>query len=217
MARAKQAAAGRAEAGRLTIKWHQHRVPLQTEAAQQAESPCSFTPWGLLPGPLAGWHQRRMPACAFHAGVQCAPGVKRPAPDDLEGHSGRGGTPTAAPFLRLGVVAAPGWRTWLCRFCVTSATGPSVLRAVKQMHLACGSSRQQRMALKHLLVNDKHCFLYCYVSKVACSNWKHILKVLDGKPNLWVMLHKCRLDSIIFSLGCLGLAKPTLSNIFPFT
>ncbi|CAI5776207.1 carbohydrate sulfotransferase 14 [Podarcis lilfordi] len=48
------------------------------------------------------------------------------------------------------------------------------------MHLACGSSRQQRMALKHLLVNDKHCFLYCYVSKVACSNWKHILKVLGG-------------------------------------
>ncbi|XP_010145004.1 PREDICTED: carbohydrate sulfotransferase 14, partial [Eurypyga helias] len=31
-----------------------------------------------------------------------------------------------------------------------------------------------------LLVSDKYRFLYCYVPKVACSNWKRILKVLDG-------------------------------------
>uniref|UniRef100_A0A8D2Q2X5 Carbohydrate sulfotransferase n=1 Tax=Varanus komodoensis TaxID=61221 RepID=A0A8D2Q2X5_VARKO len=40
--------------------------------------------------------------------------------------------------------------------------------------------KARRTALKHILVSDKHRFLYCYVPKVACSNWKRILKVLDG-------------------------------------
>ncbi|XP_068107774.1 carbohydrate sulfotransferase 14 [Hyperolius riggenbachi] len=39
---------------------------------------------------------------------------------------------------------------------------------------------QRRTALKHIIVNDKYKFLYCYVPKVACSNWKRLLKVLDG-------------------------------------
>lgn len=35
--------------------------------------------------------------------------------------------------------------------------------------------------LNHLIVDDRHGVIYCYVPKVACTNWKRVLLALSGR------------------------------------
>lgn len=51
-------------------------------------------------------------------------------------------------------------------------------------HYTPESIWDNKEVLEHIIVDQKHQLLYCYVPKVACTNWKRTLLYLSGNSNV---------------------------------
>lgn len=65
------------------------------------------------------------------------------------------------------------------------------LQRQEQVQKVCASSESESIVkdlsnipddqLDHMIIDDKHKFLYCYVPKVACTNWKRVLMLMTNQ------------------------------------
>ncbi|NWV08098.1 CHSTB sulfotransferase, partial [Ptilonorhynchus violaceus] len=65
--------------------------------------------------------------------------------------------------------------------------------------------------LRHLVVDDAHGLLYCYVPKVACTNWKRVMMVLTGQGKyqdpLEIPAHEAHVPSNLRTLSEYSVAE----------
>lgn len=50
-----------------------------------------------------------------------------------------------------------------------------------QKTLSKFTAKEKQSLFRHLIVNEEYKFIYCYTPKVACSNWKKVIQMLQGK------------------------------------
>lgn len=65
------------------------------------------------------------------------------------------------------------------------------LQRQEQVQKVCSSTQSESIfkdlsqipddQLDHMIIDDKHKFLYCYVPKVACTNWKRVLMLMTNR------------------------------------
>lgn len=77
-------------------------------------------------------------------------------------------------------------------FCFSDVVGSSYpwleqISRQEQLLKVCDSIKNDShinySQLDHILIDHQHKLLYCYVPKVACTNWKRVLMVLTGRSN----------------------------------
>ncbi|XP_068243569.1 carbohydrate sulfotransferase 8-like [Palaemon carinicauda] len=93
--------------------------------------------------------------------------------------------PIRSPYFLLKDPAQSAWiqeqerrRSVLRRACGKSNSKETTVHSYKNL------VEVNRPEMNHLLVDDKHRVIYCFLPKVGCTNWKKVFMILSGISNV---------------------------------
>ncbi|XP_033632119.1 carbohydrate sulfotransferase 14-like isoform X2 [Asterias rubens] len=132
---------------------------------------------GARPLPVGGNKVRELHSKSLDPGFASSDGGPSEFRSDYVFNETRGLSPPGSINTSAGIIRELSKKITRS---IRNHTLQSICRAEEVNDVSMLDRGQRDLLARQIIVDDKRKFLYCYVPKVACSNWKRVIKFMQG-------------------------------------